>query len=106
MKDDGSLAGLITMRDIDQSEKYPHSAKDSGGRLRVGAAIGVKDDERAAALVAAGVDLLVIDTAHGHSQNVLEAVKRLKKKLDVDIIAGNVVTADATKELIDAGSTA
>jgi IMP dehydrogenase len=103
VKDDGSLAGLITMRDIDQSEKYPHSAKDSGGRLRVGAAIGVKDDERAAALVAAGVDLLVIDTAHGHSQNVLEAVKRLKKKLDVDIIAGNVVTADATKELIDAG---
>jgi IMP dehydrogenase len=100
---DGSLAGLITMRDIDQSERYPVSAKDEGGRLRVGAAIGVKDDDRAAALVAAGVDVLVIDTAHGHSQNVVDAVKRLKKSLDVDIVAGNVVTAEAVKELVGAG---
>lgn len=100
---DGSLAGLITMRDIDQSERYPASAKDEGGRLRVGAAIGVRDDERAAALVQAGVDVLVIDTAHGHSQNVIDAVKRLKKSLDVDVVAGNVVTAEAVKELVAAG---
>jgi len=106
LKPDGSLAGLITMRDIDQSEKYPNSAKDVSGRLLVGAAIGIKDDDRAAALVAAGVDVLVVDTAHGHSQNVMDAVKRLKKALDVDIIAGNVVTAEATKDLISAGADA
>lgn len=103
VRGDGSLAGLITMRDIDQSERYPASAKDEGGRLRVGAAIGVRDDERAAALVQAGVDVLVIDTAHGHSQNVIDAVKRLKKSLDVDVVAGNVVTAEAVKELVAAG---
>jgi len=103
MRPDGSLAGLITMRDIDQIERYPSSAKDDRGRLRVGAAIGVNDDERSAALVAAGVDVLVIDTAHGHSQNVIDAVRRTKKQFDVDVVAGNVVTAEATKELIDAG---
>lgn len=103
MRPDGSLAGLITMRDIDQTEKYPLSAKDSGGRLMVGAAIGVRDDERAAALVDAGVDVLVIDTAHGHSQNVMDAVKRIKKNLDVDVVAGNVVTGEAARELADAG---
>ncbi|MBI3820037.1 MAG: IMP dehydrogenase [Planctomycetes bacterium] len=103
VRPDGSLAGLITMRDIDQSEKYPSSARDAGGRLLVGAAIGVRDDDRAAAIVEAGVDLLVIDTAHGHSQNVLDAVKRIKKKLNVDVVAGNVVTAEAARDLVDAG---
>ncbi len=103
LRPDGSLAGLITMRDIDQTERYPSSAKDERGRLRVGAAIGVKDDERAAALVEAGVDVLVIDTAHGHSENVIDAVRRTKKAFDVDVVAGNVVTEEATKELIDAG---
>lgn len=103
VKTDGSLAGMITMRDIDQSEKYPSSAKDSRGRLLVGAAIGVRDDDRAAALVEAGVDILVIDTAHGHSQNVIDAIRRIKKSLDVDLVAGNIVTSEAAKELVDAG---
>ncbi|HKE01811.1 MAG TPA: IMP dehydrogenase [Planctomycetota bacterium] len=104
VKPDGSLAGLITMRDIDQNERYPSSAKDARGRLRVGAAIGVHDDDRASALVEAGVDVLVVDTAHGHSQNVLDAVKRLKKRHSVDVVAGNVVTGEAARELADAGA--
>jgi IMP dehydrogenase len=106
LRPDGSLAGLITMRDIDQSERYPQSAKDESGRLLVGAAIGIRDDDRAAALVGAGVDVLVVDTAHGHSANVMDAVKRLKKNLDVDIVAGNVVTAEATRDLVAAGADA
>ena len=97
------LAGLITMKDIDMLEAFPHSACDERGRLRVGAAVGVHDVERSAGLVEAGVDVLVVDTAHGHSTNVIETVKELKRSHDVDVVAGNVATAEAAKELIKAG---
>ena len=99
----GRLAGLITIRDIDMTEKYPSACKDDGGRLRVGAAIGVNDLDRGVALAAAGVDLLVIDTAHGHSANVLRAVRELKKRVSIDVVAGNVATRDAARDLIEAG---
>jgi IMP dehydrogenase len=97
------LKGLITVKDIQKIVKYPNACKDSLGRLRVGAAIGVGKDalERAEALVAAHLDLLVVDTAHGHSQGVLDMVRRIRRQYqDVDLIAGNVATADATEALI------
>src|SRR5687767_1974950 len=100
------LKGLITVKDIQKMIKYPHACKDSLRRLRVGAAIGVGRDtmERAAALVAAHVDLLVIDTAHGHSQGVLDMVKRIRRQFpDVDLVAGNIATAEATEALIALG---
>jgi IMP dehydrogenase len=97
------LAGLITMRDIDRVQQYPNAARDSRGRLRVGAAVGVKDFERIEALIAAEVDVIVVDTAHGHSQNVIETVKEIKKAHNIDVIAGNVATAEATIDLIKAG---
>jgi len=100
------LKGLITVKDIQKAIKYPSACKDSLGRLRVGAAVGIARDtlERAEALVAAHVDVLVIDTAHGHSQGVLDIVKRLRRAFkDVDLVAGNVATADATEALIDLG---
>src|SRR5580658_9751996 len=103
---EGRLAGLITIKDILQADKYPQAVKDDQRRLRVGAAIGTGPDrrERTAALVGAGVDVLVIDTAHGHSRGVLEAVRATKKEFPgLRIIAGNVATADATEALIDAG---
>ncbi|QLY27160.1 IMP dehydrogenase [Bdellovibrio sp. KM01] len=103
----GKLKGLITIKDIEKAKNYPQATKDNHGRLFVGAAIGVGTDsaERAEALVAAGVDVLCVDTAHGHSKNVLDMVKHVSKKYkDVIIIAGNVVTADGTKALIDAGA--
>ncbi|MGE3840625.1 MAG: IMP dehydrogenase [Vicinamibacterales bacterium] len=104
------LKGLITVKDIQKAIKYPNACKDRLGRLRVGAAIGVAKDtmERAAALVAAHVDVLVVDTAHGHSQGVIEMVRRLRRSFgdEVEIIAGNVATADATEALIDAGAQA
>ena len=100
------LKGLITVKDIQKMVKYPNACKDSLGRLRVGAAIGVGRDavERAEALVAAHADVLVIDTAHGHSQGVLDMVKRIRRQFtDVDLVAGNVATAEATEALIDLG---
>ncbi len=100
------LKGLITVKDIQKMVKYPNACKDSLGRLRVGAAIGVGRDavERAEALVAAHVDVMVIDTAHGHSQGVLDMVKRIRRQFtDVDLVAGNVATAEATEALIDLG---
>ncbi len=103
---DYRLKGLITVKDIQKLIKYPNACKDSLGRLRVGAAIGVGKDtpERAAALVAAHVDVLVVDTAHGHSQGVLDMVEKLRGEYpDVDLIAGNVATASATTALIDRG---
>lgn len=103
---DGKLKGLITIKDIEKSQKYPNSAKDPKGRLLVGAAIGVGSDmmERVAAIVAAKVDVIVVDTAHGHSQGVLDAVRKIKDTYpNVDLIAGNVATADATRALIEAG---
>src|SRR5258706_14823679 len=96
---DYRLKGLITVKDIQKAVKYPNASKDSLGRLRCGAAIGVAKDtvERAEALVAAGVDVLVIDTAHGHSQGVLDMVARVRQRpADVDIVAGNVATAEGT----------
>ncbi len=97
------LCGLITIKDLDMLEAYPHSAFDDRGRLRVGAAIGVHDHERADGLVSAGVDVLVVDTAHGHSTNVIETVRELKKNHGVDVVAGNVATAEAARELVSAG---
>jgi IMP dehydrogenase len=100
------LKGLITVKDIQKMVKYPNACKDGLGRLRVGAAIGVGRDAlaRAEALVAAHVDVLVIDTAHGHSQGVLDMVKRIRRQYpNVDLVAGNVATADATDALIDLG---
>ena len=103
--DNGALCGLITVKDILKKENHPNAASDKHGRLLVAAAIGVSSDsmERAQALVNANVDALVIDTAHGHSKGVLETVKLLKSKLNIDIIAGNVATGAGTRALIDVG---
>ncbi len=104
--ENGVLKGLITIKDIEKVRKYPHACKDELGRLRVGAAVGVGADldERTAALVNAGVDLLVIDTAHGHSQGVLDAISRIRKQYpDLQLMAGNIATAAAAQALIDAG---
>jgi IMP dehydrogenase len=101
--DERRLAGLITMKDLDMLEAYPHSATDSHGRLIVGAAIGARDLERAEGLVAAGVDVLVVDTAHGHSTNVIETVRELKRRFSVDVVAGNVATGEAAEALVQAG---
>jgi IMP dehydrogenase len=103
----GMLKGLITIKDIEKSENFPQATKDSHGRLFCGAAIGVGTEayERAEALVAANVDVIVVDTAHGHSKSVLEMVRHLSKKYkDLIVVAGNVVTEDATSALIDAGA--
>ncbi len=102
----GDLVGLITMRDIDRVQQYPIAARDKRGRLRVGAAVGVNDQERIEALIAAEVDVIVVDTAHGHSENVLETVKAIKSKYAIDVIAGNIATAEAAKDLIRAGADA
>ncbi|MCC7293856.1 MAG: IMP dehydrogenase [Phycisphaerales bacterium] len=100
------LAGLITMRDIERSRLFTGSCKDSRGRLRVGAAVGVHDDDRVAALIESDVDVVVVDTAHGHSDNVMETVRRIKGRYDIDVIAGNIATAQAAKDLVDAGADA
>jgi IMP dehydrogenase len=99
------LTGLITIRDIDMMKRFPRACKDSQGRLRVGAGIGVGDLERAEELVRQGVDLLVVDSAHGHSKNVVETVKEIKAQSnwDIDVIAGNVATAEGALALIEAG---
>jgi IMP dehydrogenase len=105
-EDDGSLIGLITFKDLTQAERHPGAVKDVRGRLRVGAAIGVGADwqQRTALLVEAGVDLIIVDTAHGHSKNVCDVVRAIKKKFpDMQLVAGNVATAEATKMLIEAG---
>jgi len=104
--DKGQLAGLITMRDISRFQQYPLAARDSRGRLRVGAAVGAQDYERAEALIEAEADVIVVDTAHGHSRNVIETVKKIKKQHDIDVIAGNIATAEAAKDLIEAGANA
>jgi IMP dehydrogenase len=99
----GKLVGLITMRDIDRFQQYPISARDKRGRLRVGAAVGPNDHKRIEALIKAEADVIVVDTAHGHSKNVIETVKWIKSNHSIDVIAGNIATADAAKALIDAG---
>ena len=100
------LIGLITIKDINKKREYPNANKDEFGRLRVGAAIGVGQLDRARALVAIGVDVLVLDSAHGHSKGILDTVKAIKAEMDVQIIAGNVATAEATADLILAGADA
>ncbi|MEN8148734.1 MAG: IMP dehydrogenase [Planctomycetota bacterium] len=102
--DSMALKGLITIKDVNKMEQFPNSNLDEKGRLRVGAACGVNDRERAAALLEEAVDVLVVDTAHGHSRNVVEMVSWLKANTDVDVVAGNVATADGTQALIDAGA--
>ena len=103
---DGRLAGLITMRDIDKIQQFPNACKDSRGRLRVGAATGVKDFKRVEALISADVDVVVVDTAHGHSQNVIDTVREIKRNHKIEVIAGNIATAEGAKDLIDAGADA
>ncbi|MHC4443826.1 MAG: IMP dehydrogenase [Planctomycetota bacterium] len=103
---DGTLAGLITIRDIDRSKFFPMTCKDDRGRLRVGAAVGVYEYDRVEALIASDVDVIVVDTAHGHSKNVIETVREIRKRYDIDIIAGNIATTQAAAELIDAGADA
>jgi IMP dehydrogenase len=105
---EGRIRGLITVKDIQKRIEFPKATKDERGRLRVGAAVGVGPDawERAGALVDAGVDVVVVDTAHGHSAAVPEMVRRIKSEWDVQVIAGNVSTAEGTEALIDAGADA
>ena len=100
------LKGMITVKDIQKSTEHPHACKDEAGQLRVGAAVGTGGDteERVAALVEAGVDVIVVDTAHGHSQGVLDRVAWIKSHYpDVDVIGGNIATADAARDLVSAG---
>jgi IMP dehydrogenase len=104
--DEFQLRGLITIKDIDKNLRFPKACKDHRGRLRVGAAVGVKDDARVARLIEAGADVLVVDSAHGHSRNVIESVKAIKKEWSIDVIAGNVATTEGAKALLDAGADA
>jgi IMP dehydrogenase len=104
--DEYRLKGLITIRDIDKTQNFPNACKDERGRLRVGAAVGVFDYERADSLIRAGVDLLVVDSAHGHSRNVIETVRELKRRHTIDLIAGNVATTEGATALADAGADA
>lgn len=98
------LVGLITLKDVRKLQENPRATKDSQGRLRVAAAVGVHDYERASKLAAAGVDAVCVDSAHGHSKNVIETVKKLKKELKIPVIAGNVATFEGAKALVDAGA--
>jgi IMP dehydrogenase len=102
----GRLKGLITVKDFTKSEKFPSATKDEGGRLVVGAAVGVGEDakRRAQALIDASVDFLIVDTAHGHSQSVLDMIRQLKANADIEVIGGNVATRDGAQALIDAGA--
>jgi IMP dehydrogenase len=105
--DDYNLMGLITIKDIEKTQKYPHAAKDKGGRLIVGAAVGIARNtlERVRALKDAGVDVLVVDTAHGHSEGVIRMVAQIKEKFpDIELVAGNVATGEATEALIKVGA--
>ncbi|HYV34937.1 MAG TPA: IMP dehydrogenase [Gemmataceae bacterium] len=102
--DNYKLRGLITIRDIDKLLNFPSACKDARGRLRVGAAIGMHDHERADSLIKAGVDVLVVDSSHGHTSNVINTVRELKKRHGIQVIAGNVATAQGAKALVDAGA--
>jgi len=104
--EDYTLTGLITIKDIDMMTRFPHALKDHQGRLRVGAAIGVFDYERAESLISKDVDVLTVDSAHGHSANVIETVREVKKRWDIDVVAGNIATKEGCKDLIDAGADA
>ena len=100
------LTGLITIKDIDMMKRFPNACKDRQGRLRVGAAVGVLDFERAESLITSGVDVLVVDSAHGHSANVIETVKRIKQQWEIEVVAGNVGTKEGCQDLIEAGADA
>ncbi len=100
------LRGLITIKDIDKNLRFPTASKDARGRLRVGAAVGVNDLERAESLLAAGVDVLTVDSAHGHSKNVVDTVRAIKERADIDVIAGNVATEQGARDLVEAGADA
>jgi IMP dehydrogenase len=100
------LTGLITIKDVDMMRRFPKACKDGQGRLRAGAAVGVHDYQRASCLIEKGVDVLVVDSAHGHSANVLETVRKIKKDWDIDVIAGNVATSQGARDLIEAGADA
>ncbi|UCD02981.1 MAG: IMP dehydrogenase [Candidatus Aenigmatarchaeota archaeon] len=102
----GNLKGLITLTDLDKHRKYPHASKDSEGHLLVGASIGPFDDKRLETLIDKGVDVILIDVAHGHSKNVINYLKSIKKRNDIDVIAGNVATAEGAEDLISAGADA
>ena len=107
LDEQGRVVGLITSKDIDNASDYPDACKDEKGRLRCGAAVGISGNmmERVDALVKAGVDVITIDSAHGHSQNVIDAVKTIRAKYPrLDIIAGNIVTKEAAKDLVEAGA--
>ncbi|MCA9027835.1 MAG: IMP dehydrogenase [Planctomycetaceae bacterium] len=101
--DQYQLRGLITIKDIDKTQRFPRASKDERGRLRVGAAVGVGDFQRAARLIEAGVDVLVVDSAHGHTKNVLDTVREIKGQWSIDVIAGNVATSEGARDLIEAG---
>lgn len=100
------LKGLITIKDIDKNLRFPLASKDSRGRLRVGAAVGVYDFERVAALIEKGADVIVVDSAHGHSKNVIETVREIKRNWEIEVIAGNVATGEGARALVDAGADA
>ena len=100
------LTGLITIKDIDMMKRYPNACKDSSGRLRVGAAVGVFDFDRAGLLIERGVDVIVVDSAHGHSANVIRTVREIKKRWDIEVVAGNVATFEGSRDLIEAGADA
>ncbi|WP_166829754.1 IMP dehydrogenase [Thalassoroseus pseudoceratinae] len=100
------LKGLITIKDIDKNMQYPRASKDARGRLRVGAAVGVRDYERVHALIEKGVDVLIVDSAHGHTKNVLETVAEIKKRHDIEVIAGNIATKQGAIDLLKAGADA
>jgi IMP dehydrogenase len=100
------LTGLITIKDIDMMRRFPQACKDRQGRLRVGAAVGVHDYQRVENLIGKDVDVLVVDSAHGHSKNVLDTVREIKNNWDIDVVAGNVATAEGCRELIEAGADA
>jgi len=104
--EENRLQGLVTIKDIEKREQFPNANKDEHGRLRVGAAIGVGQLDRARALVEAGVDVIVLDSAHGHSQGIIDTLKEIKANLDVDVIAGNIASGAAAKDLIEAGADA
>jgi IMP dehydrogenase len=100
------LVGLITIKDIDKNRQFPNSCRDERGRLRVGAAVGVLEYDRVEALIRNGVDVIAVDAAHGHSKNVIETVKEIRRRFEIDIIAGNIATAEAAEDLIEAGADA
>ncbi len=104
--EDFRLTGLITIKDIDMMRRFPNACKDGQGRLRVGAAVGVHDFDRVEQLIREDVDVLVVDSAHGHSKNVIQTVQKIKERWDIDVVAGNVATAEGCRDLIAAGADA